>query len=507
MLRDWQKRFIRDIYEPHGPDGKRLVRRAILSVARKNGKTATLAAVALAHLFGPEFIPNGEIYSAANDREQAAIVFKFAAQIVRATPALASRQAKGEIKVIDSTKTIAHMPSGSKYRAISAESGTKHGLSPHLVIYDELAQAKNTDLYDVLDTAMGAMSEPLMVTISTQSNDPQHILSRLIDDGLTANDPTIVCHLYAAPEEADLKDRKAWRAANPALGDFRSLKDMETAVAKAIRSPAEEPKVRNLLLNQRVSPESTLISRAEWQACAGVAGLADGERVILALDLSGTTDLTALVALSLNDGDRLQAWFWKPEETLDDHSRRDHGDETRYRLWAKQGWIETCNGRSIDPGAVALRIAELREKYDVVALVYDRWRIDSIMRELDHIGIASHRVEDDPKGQSGSGLAVAPWGQGFKDMAPAIDALELAVTERTLVHPSNPVLNWNMMNAVAMTDPAGNRKIDKSKAKFRIDGAVATAMALGFKARMLPTEPETSIDDFLADPIRRRRAA
>src|SRR5262249_48020551 len=162
--------FIRDIYEPHRRS-RRVVRRAILSVARKNGKTALIATIALAHLVGPEAIPNGEIYSAANDRDQAAIVFKFAKQIVELEPEL-----RGELEVIPATKPMLARRTGSIYRAVSAEAGTKHGYLPSVVIYDELAQAKNRDLYDVLDTSFGARDEPLFVVISTQSHDPEHIL-------------------------------------------------------------------------------------------------------------------------------------------------------------------------------------------------------------------------------------------------------------------------------------------------------------------------------------------
>ena len=185
------------------------MRRAILSIARKNGKTALIAALVLVHLVGPEAIENGEIYSAANDREQAAQVFKVAAQIVRADPELSAM-----VRVTDSTKHIACYGNGSFYRAISAEAGTKHGLNPSFVIFDELAQARNRELYDVLDTSMGARAEPLFIVISTQSNDPEHILSRLIDDGLAGHDPSIVCHLYAVPEEtsdADLYRERTWR--------------------------------------------------------------------------------------------------------------------------------------------------------------------------------------------------------------------------------------------------------------------------------------------------------
>ncbi len=134
----------------------------------------------LVHLVGPCAEPNGEIYSAANDREQASIVFKFAKQMVELEPDLLRR-----IEIIPSTKTMLVRQTGSIYRAVSSESGTKHGFLPSLVIYDELAQAKNRDLYDVFDTSFGARDEPLFIAISTQSNDPEHIMSQLIDDGLS----------------------------------------------------------------------------------------------------------------------------------------------------------------------------------------------------------------------------------------------------------------------------------------------------------------------------------
>lgn len=332
------------------------------------------------------------------------------------------------------------------------------------MIFAELAQAKDRELYDVLDTSMGARAEPLFVTISTQSNDPEHILSKLIDDGLGAKDPTIVCHLYAVPEEQeDIFDPKCWKLANPALGDFRSFEDLKAIADKAKRMPAEEPKFRNLYLNQRVAPVASLISRAEWFACAGEAEFEDGEEVYLTLDMSTVVDLTSLTMGSATDPTRIKPFFWKPEGLLVEHSNRDFGSGNhRYVEWAKAGHLLTSPGRSIDPRVVALKIADLCQRYKVLGLAYDRWRIDDLLRELDRIGLQAFK-----DGEKGDGLRLIPWGQGFRDMAPAIDALELAVIERKLIHPSNPVLNWNMANAVATMDPAGNRKIDKNKARFR----------------------------------------
>lgn len=428
---------------------------------------------------------NGEVFSAANDREQAAQVFKVAAQMVRADPDLLAM-----VKVVDSTKTISCYGNGSFYKAMSAEAGTKHGLNPTVVIFDELAQAKSRDLYDVLDTSMGARSEPLFITISTQSNDPEHILSKLIDDGLNSRDPTTVCHLYAVPDDCpDIFDQKVWKQANPALGDFRSLKDFQSLADRAQRMPAEEPKFRNLYLNQRYSADAPLISRKDWKACEGAAPLIEGEEVYLALDSASTTDLGALTAVSATNGDRVAAWFFKPQALVEDHSRRDFGSGVRrYEEWAKAGWLTLTPGRSINPDFIAAKVGELTGKFKVLGLAYDRWRIADFLRSLDDAGIQAY--VDAGEKTPGKGLRLVSWGQGFRDMAPAVDALERSILDGKLKHPGSPILTWNVANAIVTTDPAGNRKLDKDKARFRIDGAVSLAMAIGLKARDATVPPK-----------------
>jgi phage terminase large subunit-like protein len=251
--------------------------------------------------------------------------------------------------------------------------------------------------------------------------------------------------------------------------------------------PAEEPKVRNLFLNQRVSPTASLISRIEWMARAGSVAFEDGEEVYLALDLSSVVDLTALVMGSADDPARVQPFFWKPAEHLIEHSSRDFGTgNRRYAEWVDAGHLLTCPGRSIDPAVIAMFIARLSERYKIRGLAYDRWRINDLLREFDRIGLQAHQDSAEKKGD---GLRLVPWGQGFKDMGPAIDALEHAILDGTLTHPNSPVLNWNMANAVATMDPAGNRKLDKEKARFRIDGAVALAMLMGLRSRDRAVKP------------------
>lgn len=503
-LRPFQKRFIRDVYGPMTPSGNRRIRRAILSMGRKNGKTLLIACLALVHLFGPEAIRNGEIYSAANDRDQAAIVFKYAAQMVRMDAELSAM-----VRIVDSTKTMYFIENGSVYRAISAEAGTKYGLNPTVVIYDELAQSRNTDLYDPLVTSMAAREEPLFIVISTQSNDPQHILSQLIDDGLKGHDPTTVCHLYAVPDDADdeaiFTSRKLWKLANPALGDFRSLEEMKTAALEARRMTTREAAFRNLYLNQRIDAQTPLIPRMEWLGCRKDIPIEPGEAVYLGLDLSGKTDLTAMVAVTADpEKDAVKAWFWKPEESLHDHENR---DRVPYWAWKKEGFIETTPGRAIQYDWVVARIMEILKSYKVRGVAYDRWRIDDFLNAAGRLGLDVWvEGKDDVKTRGGK-LRMVPWGQGYKDMAEPVDALEVSILERKLSHDGNPVLTWNVSNAMVIQDPAGNRKLDKSKTRFRIDGCIAMVMALGLKSRDLAEEPKPSAYEGLrVQEIRERMA-
>lgn len=477
-LEDFQKDFIRDIYAEWAPDWSRRVRRAILSIARKNGKTALIAALVICHLIGPEAVQNGEIYSVANDREQAAQVFKMASQIIRLDPEL-----EIYLKVVDSTKTIACHGNGSFYRAMSAESGTKHGLNPTVWIYDELAQSKNRELYDTFDTSQGAQDEPLGIVISTQSNDPLHPLSQLIDDGLSGADPTIVCHLYTVPEETvDIFNPKCWKKANPALGLFRSLDDFEAQASKAYRIAGFENTFRNLYLNQRINIKQTIFTKRQWMSCKGDAALVPGEDILLSLDMSVTKDLSCLGALSLNDGARWVPHFWKPEDFIEEHGRR---DRVPYDLWLDQGYMEPCAGPVVNPAYIAEKVAWYVENFNVMGLVYDRYKINYLILDLERADVSAQKGP-------GYGVQMIPWGQGWVSMSPALEALENICLLGELVHSDHPVMNWNISNAIVKTGDGGNRKLDKEKAITRIDGAQALAMAAGMRASLAREAPPPS---------------
>jgi phage terminase large subunit-like protein len=468
-LRPWQKKFINAVYKTD-KDGRRLIRTAILSVGRSNGKTALASALALCHLAGPEAESRGEVYAAANDRFQSSRVFNELAAIIARTPWLEAR-----CSIRRYPKEIEDFVTGSLFVSLSADAPTKAGLAPNFVVVDELGQAKNRELFDILATAMGKRAEPLLMTISTQAARDDAPLSTLIDYGLRVNrgevkDKSFHLTFYTAPEDCDPWDKKNWKLANPALGDFRSLEDVERQAIQAQRMPAAELGFRNLILNQRIDRTAQFLNAVLWKACSVPVDIdaLQGRPCFAALDLGATRDMTALVLVFTNPFNGTYdalPFCWLPGETLEE---REDEDGAPYRLWAKQGHLLTFEGRTTDPKVVALKIAELNGKYKIRALAFDRWRIEDIKRELDAIGCSVELVS---------------WGQGFKDMSFAIDALEGAVEEKTLHHGNHPVLTMAALNAKVEMDAVKNRKLTKKKSIGRIDPLVALCMAMGAAVR------------------------
>jgi len=475
-LEEFQRRFILETY-----DNPRHTRRAYLSIARKNGKTATIACILLAHLVGPVAMQNSQIISGARSRDQAALVFDLASKMVNLDDTL-----KSVVRIIPSGKRLIGLPLNVEYKAISAEGKTAHGLSPVVAILDEVGQVVGPQdaFVDAIETAQGAHERPLLIAISTQAPNPSDLFSIWLDDAKQSGDPRIVSHVYEADPALDITDPEAWRQSNPALGLFRSLDDMEQLAAKASRMPSFENTFRNLNLNQRVSASSPFVSRGVWEDCSGPVASMIGKEVYVGLDLSARTDLTAAVAVWQEDGGvwHVACRFYTPSEGVKDRAKN---DRVPYDVWIRDGFLVATPGRTVDYAYVARDLIEWLEDSTVIALAYDRWRIDLMKREFEELGID---------------LPMRSFGQGFKDMSPALDSLEADLLNKRLAHGSHPVLTWCAANAIATKDPAGNRKLDKSKTSGRIDGMVALAMARGVADH--EHEQEEAIDDFLAAPLR-----
>lgn len=463
-VRPWQRDIITGIY--HQANRRRPVRTALVTMGRKNGKTTLAAALAAAHLLGPEAEPRGEVYSAASDRNQAARIFRELEAMILADPDLSARcNIQRFAKKIE---VLSGDGAGSIYEALSSDARKAHSLSPSFVVCDELAQWPSRELYDNLVTGTGARREPLTVVISTMSSDPHHVLSELVRYGQgvrdgSIEDPSFAAWIFSVPEDADPWDEQNWYLANPALADFRELAEMEKYAEQAQRVPSRESVFRNLYLNQPVNSDKRFIAAQDWDDCFYETDpeTLRGHRCIGALDMGATRDLTALILLFPDDGGAVLPYFWAPIDELEQRERQDH---VPYVQWHRQGLLEATRGRATDRVAVIRRIAEITNQYDLQVLAYDRWHLEDISRLCSDEGIE---------------LPVEAFGQGFRSMGPAVDALEIAILNRQLRHGHHPILDWNFSNAVLEVDAAGARKISKRKSTERVDGAVALAMAIG----------------------------
>lgn len=462
-LLPFQLKFIRDVYS--NPVGTHT---AILSIARKNGKTALIAAILLAHLCGPEAVQNSQIVSGAQSKEQAAVVFELARKMVEMSPVLSKL-----VRIQPSGKRLIGLSKNVLYRALSAEGKTAHGLSPILAILDEVGQVVGpTDKFvSAITSAQGAYKNPLLVAISTQAPTDADMFSTWIDAHRNAPDPRVVCHVYEAKADCKLNDRKAWAAANPAMGKFRSIDDIEKQCKAATEMPANEPEFRNLILNMRVEAVSPFVSQSVWQGNGEDCGPIERKKVWGGLDLSSVNDLTALTLVTEDGG--VHSEFWLPAEGLAEKSRK---DRVPYDLWAKQGHLNTTPGRAIEYEFVAEAMRGLFDRCDVVKIAFDRALFEHLKPWLIKANFSDEEIEK-----------FIPYGQGTLSMTPALRALEVKLLGKQLRHGNHPILEMCAKNAKVVGD-SGARKFDKKHMRGRIDGMVALAMACG----VMPMETESS---------------
>jgi phage terminase large subunit-like protein len=462
-LAPFQKQFIRAIYgNPHD------TRRALLSMGRKNAKTSLAACLLLNHLCGPSARdrPNSQLYSTAQSREQAALIFNLAAKMIRLRSTLASA-----VKIQETAKVLSCPELGTQYRALSAEANTAMGLSPQFCVHDELGRVRGprSALYDALETATAAVDSPLSIAISTQAASDGDLLSILLDDALAGNDPQTVVQFHSASADLDPFSEEAIRQANPGFDYFMNKAEVRAMAEVARRMPAREAEYRNLILNQRIEINSPFLAADVWKACGAESRDLHGCTVFGGLDLSATTDLTALVLAGRDPLDgtwSVVPYFWLPSEGLAERAR---SDRVPYDLWASKDLIELAPGASVSYEFVAHRLRELVDEYQIKRIAFDRWNMLNFTPWLAKAGFSEQRIKD----------LFHEFGQGAKSMSPALRDLESAIADRKVRHGLHPCLTWCAANAVVETDAAGNRKLTKKRSSGRIDGMIALAMAFG----------------------------
>ena len=463
-LIDWQERIIRDLFGVLKPNGYRQFNTAYIEIPKKNGKSELAAAVALLLTCG-DGEERAEVYGCAADRQQAAIVFDVAADMVRMCPALNKR-----VKILTSQKRIVYVPTNSFYQVLSAEAYSKHGFNIHGVVFDELHTQPNRKLFDVMMKGSGdARMQPLYFLITTAGTDTnsicyeQHQKAQDILEGRKI-DKTFYPVIYGAPDDADWTSPEVWKKSNPSLGETIGMDKVEAACESAKQNPGEENAFRQLRLNQWVKQTVRWMPMHKWDACKVDfdESFLEGRVCYGGLDLSSTTDITAFVLVfpptDEDDHYYILPYFWLPEETLDLRVRRDH---VPYDLWERQGYLLTTEGNVVHYGFIENYIDELGTRFNIREIAFDRWGAVQMSQNLE-----------------GLGFTLVQFGQGYRDMSPPTKELMKLTLEQKIAHNGHPVLRWNMDNIFIKRDPAGNIKPDKEKSTEKIDGTVATIMAL-----------------------------
>lgn len=447
----------------------------ICSLPRKNGKTSWSAMLLLLHLVGPEAVQAGQLFSAAQSREQASILFALASKIVRM-----SAQLSEYVSIKESSKQLVCAELGTVYRALSADASTALGLSPSFLVHDELGAVRGprSDLYEALETASAAQANPLSIVISTQAPGSNDLLSTLLDDALTKADPRTKCVIYQVPEDADPYDPVEIAKAQPNWHLMNHDEVLKMA-SDAKRMPSREASYLNLICNRRVEANNPFVTRSVWLENGNAPDEMNGQRIWGGLDLASVSDLCALVLVT--EGGDVHPTFWLPAEGLEEKARN---DRTPWDLWRDQGHLMTTPGRAIEYEYIAAHLRDLFDSQNIVSIAFDRYNMRFLKPWLEAAGFDEDEL-----------AKFVEFGQGFVSQSPAIRELESKLLSSKLKHGNQPVLEMCAKNAVCVDGPTnGTRKFAKTKSTARIDGMVSLAMAIGVMP--LEIQANTMPDDY-----------
>ncbi len=466
----WQRdRVIYPLFGWMRPDGKRRHRVSYIEVAKKNGKSTLASALAL-YLLVADGEPGSQVFCAASDRHQAGIVYREASEMVKR-----SRSLTGHLNLINSTKTIVFGMGGGFIRALSSDAFRAEGLNIHGLIFDELHAQPNRGLWDALRYGGAAREQPLLISITTAGYDrnsicwEQHQYARKILDGDITEDISFFPCIFAADEGDDWTAEDTWHKANPSLGDTMDLEQYRADCLEAQESPTKENSFKRYRLNIWTEQNSRWLQMAKWDECKATPEIEPKAKCFMGLDLSSTTDISAL-AMYFPETGAVSMRFWIPEEGM---AQRVKKDRVPYDVWARKGFITATPGNVIDYEYIRNEINDLCGVYDVKEIAYDPWNATQLATQLydtDGLPMVQHR-------------------QGYASMSEPTKNLEALVLKQAISHGGNPVLRWMASNVSIKSDPSGNIRIDKEKATEKVDGMVALVMATGGAIRAADKGP------------------
>lgn len=456
-LLSWQKQFIARLFGTLRPDGLRQYRTAYVEIPRKNGKSEIAAGIAL-KLLCADNEAGAEVYSAAADKDQAALVFNAAKSMVEQNDGLRKRLAIYRNAIVFPER-------GSTYKAISAEAYTKHGLNASGIIFDEVHAQPNRELWDVLNTSTGARRQPLTVAITTAGWDRQSLCWQLHEHARRVlagelKDDSFLPLLYCAEDADDWTSPEIWAKANPSLGTTLKLEYMRAECERAKMMPSYENTFRRLHLNQWTENETRWLKIEDWNECNSDPidrSALRGAVCYAGLDLSSKIDLTALV-LYFPEKRIVMPFFWMPRDNL---RRRMEQDRVPFDAWARAGHIELSEGNVVDQEMIRRRIRELASEFQIAGICFDPWNATQMAQWLQEDGATVWEIR-----------------QGFRSLSEPTKELEKLVIAHSIAHGNNPVLRWMVGNVIVREDENGNYRPDKAKSNGRIDGVVALIMAI-----------------------------
>lgn len=456
-LEPWQAFIVGSLFGWKRADGLRRFRTAYLSVARKNGKSTTVAGIGIKLAFFDDE-PGSEVYAAATKRDQAKITWSEAQRMVQRSPGFA-----GRIKAF--TNNLHDANTASKYEPLSADYNSLDGLNVHGAVIDEYHAHPNGNVADVLESATGARRQPLIIYTTTAGHDNEsacHQFDTYICSVLEGTvDDDAVFGFIARPDEGDAwDDPVSWAKANPNLGVSVKLDDLERQCDRAKQIPREQNEFRRKRCNEWTEQAERWLDLALWDGCDGDTDDSAGRMCFGGLDLSTTTDLSALALLFPNgDGSYdLDMRFWCPEEGI---QKRSQADKVPYDVWARQGYLTPTPGNVVDYEYIELEVEELASRYQIVELGFDPWNATQLATRLLQ-----------------KGANVVKVAQGYQTLSEPSRELEKLLMGGLLRHGGHPVLRWMAANVAVQEGPNGSIRPSKDRSHERIDGIVAVVIAL-----------------------------
>ena len=459
VLEDWQTFLIMNIYG-WKKNGVRRFRNVYIEIARKNGKSTLVSGMALgAMTIDRESAP--QVYSAATKSEQARIIFDEAKRMVKQCKPLSEKLTIFKDAVVNESN------SGS-FKPLASDAKTLDGLNVHFAAIDEIHAHKTSEVIDLLDTAKGSRSQPLIVEITTAGSNrnticfKHHEFTKKILEGVLENDAWFGV-IYSIDDGDDWKDPVNWQKANPNLGVSFEPDELQKQFEKAVQMPSFLNSFLRLHMNQWTGSITRWISDEAWMSCYEDYNEDDlrGQECIAACDLAsvGDTNSITLVFRCEDEKIRMLNYIFIPEETK---NKKYELDSIDFPEWVRNGDVIQFTTKSRDDEAIIMKLLEIKQKFKLKSIVFDRWQSEDIVHQLESIGVDC-----------------VGFGQGYKDMSYPTKKLEEFVMNGILKHNGNPCFRWQISNIMISRDAADNIKIDKAKSSEKVDGPVSLVMALG----------------------------